>query len=51
MEINFKCKNCTVCLGKACVNQLPGMGGVDDNKNLHTVYMGGFAGVSTSTSS
>ena len=34
MEINFKCKNCTVCLGKACVNQLPGMGGVDDNKNF-----------------
>lgn len=34
MEVNFKCKNCAVCLGKVCLNQLPGMGGVDDNKNF-----------------
>lgn len=34
MEVGFKCKNCTVCLGRACINQLPGMGGVDDNKNF-----------------
>ncbi len=25
---NFKCKNCKVCLGKGCIGELPGMGGV-----------------------
>lgn len=31
---NFKCRLCTFCNGKACKNELPGMGGVDDNFNF-----------------
>lgn len=30
----FKCRFCSVCLGRGCINQLPGMGGEDGNKNF-----------------
>lgn len=31
---NFKCKLCKVCNGKACIGQMPGMGGPFENKNF-----------------
>ncbi|MCF0242512.1 MAG: alpha-hydroxy-acid oxidizing protein, partial [Treponema sp.] len=31
---NFKCLNCPVCNGFGCVGQLPGVGGVYENKNF-----------------
>lgn len=31
---NFKCRSCTVCNGFGCIGQMPGMGGVDGNKNF-----------------
>ncbi len=30
----YKCRFCSVCLGRGCIGQLPGMGGEDDNKNF-----------------
>ena len=34
MATDFNCINCKVCLGSGCIGQLPGMGGVDNNKNF-----------------
>lgn len=31
---NFKCRYCPVCNGLGCIGQLPGMGGVYENKNF-----------------
>ena len=31
---NFKCHYCPVCNGFGCVGQLPGLGGVYENKNF-----------------
>ena len=31
-EENFRCKNCKICLGKGCLGELPGMGGVFNNE-------------------
>lgn len=33
-ENNFKCRFCPVCNGFGCIGQLPGMGGVYENKNF-----------------
>ena len=33
-ENNFKCHFCSVCNGMGCIGQLPGMGGVFENKNF-----------------
>jgi len=33
-ENNFKCSSCTVCDGYGCKGQLPGMGGVNNNRNF-----------------
>lgn len=30
----FRCHNCPTCLGKACIDELPGMGGVNKNENF-----------------
>lgn len=30
----YKCKFCSVCNGKACINEMPGMGGVKNNENF-----------------
>lgn len=30
----FRCHNCRVCLGKGCIDELPGMGGVAQNENF-----------------
>lgn len=35
MEIDeFRCHNCKVCLGTGCLDELPGMGGVNKNENF-----------------
>lgn len=31
---NFKCHFCKVCLGRGCVGQMPGMGGVNNSQNF-----------------
>lgn len=31
---NFKCHFCKVCLGRGCLGQMPGMGGVNNSKNF-----------------
>jgi len=31
---NLKCRRCSVCNGSGCIAQLPGLGGVFDNKNF-----------------
>lgn len=31
---NYKCNFCSICLGKGCIAQLPGMGGEKNNKNF-----------------
>lgn len=33
-ENSFKCRLCTVCNGWGCIGQLPGLGGVNNNKNF-----------------
>ena len=30
----FRCHNCKVCLGTGCLNELPGMGGLNNNENF-----------------
>ena len=30
----FRCHNCSVCLGTRCIEELPGMGGVNQNTNF-----------------
>lgn len=34
MATNYKCHFCKVCNGKACISELPGMGGVRNNENF-----------------
>ena len=31
---NYKCHFCNECLGTGCINELPGMGGVNNNENF-----------------
>lgn len=31
---NFKCHFCKICLGRGCVGQMPGMGGVNNSQNF-----------------
>lgn len=31
---NFKCKFCKICLGRGCVGNMPGMGGVNNSENF-----------------
>ena len=33
-RFEFKCAACAVCDGRGCVGQMPGMGGVNNNKNF-----------------
>jgi len=33
-RFEFKCAVCSVCDGRGCVGQMPGMGGVNNNKNF-----------------
>lgn len=33
-DSGFKCKLCKICNGKACISELPGMGGVNRNENF-----------------
>ena len=33
-ENRFNCRFCGVCLGRGCVGQMPGMGGVDSSRNF-----------------
>lgn len=33
-RILFRCHNCSVCLGTRCIEELPGMGGVNQNTNF-----------------
>lgn len=40
MATNFKCHFCKVCNGKGCLNQLPGMGGTNNNENFQLNVLG-----------
>ena len=31
---SFRCHNCSKCLGTGCIDELPGMGGVNKNENF-----------------
>lgn len=33
-ENKFKCRFCKICLGRGCVGQMPGMGGVNNSENF-----------------
>ena len=39
-RFEFKCAVCSVCDGRGCVGQMPGMGGVNNNKNFKLNFEG-----------
>ena len=39
-RFEFKCAVCSVCDGRGCIGQMPGMGGVNNNKNFKLNFEG-----------
>ena len=39
-RFEFKCAFCSVCDGRGCIGQMPGMGGVNNNKNFKLNFEG-----------